>query len=284
MYGQIEALALAVILPSVPLLLASLGGYLSEKSGVVNIALEGMMLASCCGVALGGLNTGSPMIGLGIGLATSTLLGVLHWLLTQRYRIDAIISGMGLNAIVLGGCNYLSQKLISPTAPDKIPIVPLYVYVLSALLLPFALAFYAKRMRGGLWLQASGSDPEKARLAGLNPLMVRLWALAGSGFLCGLSGAFIVSNSGRYVDGMTAGRGYIALAALIVGGWRPIPAALACLLFGALDALQLQLQGQGQLGSAIPPEAWTCLPYLATVIALAGLMGKNRAPAGLGKL
>ena len=284
MPGQVEALALAVILPSVPLLLASLGGYMSEKSGVVNIALEGMMLASCCGVALGSLRTGNPYIGLAIGLAVSVILGVIHWLLTQRYRIDAIISGMGLNAVVLGGCNYLSQKLISPTDPDKIQILPLWFYVLLAVLMPFLLALYAKRTRGGLWLQAAGSDPEKSRLAGLNPDRIRLWALMGSGLLCGLSGAFIVSNSGRYVDNMTAGRGYIALAALIVGGWRPIPAAIACLIFGAMDALQLQLQGQGQLGSAIPPEVWTCLPYLATVIALAGLMGKNRAPAGLGKL
>lgn len=284
MPGQAEALILAVVLPSVPLLLASLGGYLSEKSGVVNIALEGMMLASCCAVALGGLNTGSPVIGLGIGLATSVALGAVHWLLTQKYRIDAIISGMGLNAVVLGGCNYLSQKLISPTAPDKIPILPLWLYVILALAAPLALMLYSKRTRGGLWLQASGSDPEKARLAGLNPTRIRFWALCGSGLLCGLSGAFIVSNSGRYVDGMTAGRGYIALAALILGGWRPVPAAIACLVFGALDALQLQLQGQGQLGSAIPPEVWTCLPYAATVIALAGLIGKNRAPAGLGKL
>ena len=284
MPGQVEALALAVILPSVPLLLAALGGYMSEKSGVVNIALEGMMLASCCGVALGSLKTGSPYIGLAIGLGVSTILGAIHWLLTQRYRIDAIISGMGLNAIVLGGCNYLSQKLISPNDPDKIAILPLWVYVGLAFLMPLAISRFAAHTRGGLRMQAAGSDPDKSRLAGLNPAGIRLWALMGSGLLCGLSGAFIVSNSGRYVDNMTAGRGYIALAALIVGGWRPVPAALACLLFGALDALQLQLQGQGQLGSAIPPEIWTCLPYAATVIAMAGLMGKNRAPAGLGKL
>lgn len=280
---QVEALTLAVVLPTVPLLLAALGGYLSEKSGVVNIALEGMMLASSCGVALATLRTGSPFIGLAAGLSISMILGGVHWLLTQIYRIDAIISGMGLNAVVLGGCNYLSQKLILPTDSDKIATLPISLYIVLAVLLPLFLMLYSRQTRGGLWLQAAGSDPEKARLAGLNVARIRFFALLCSGLFCGLSGAFIVSNSGRYVDNMTAGRGYIALAALIVGGWRPIPAALACLIFGTLDAVQLQLQGQG-VGSAIPPELWMCLPYAATVIAMAGLMGRNKAPAGLGKL
>jgi simple sugar transport system permease protein len=145
------------------------------------------------------------------------------------------------------------------------------------------LAVYLARTRGGLRLYAVGNDPDKARLAGIEPVRVRYLALVGTGVLTGLAGTALVSNAGGFVDGMTAGRGYIALAALILGAWRVLPTLLACTFFGILFALQIQLQGAGIAGIELPKEFWLALPYLATLAALAGLVGKGRAPAGLGK-
>ena len=118
---------------------------------------------------------------------------------------------------------------------------------------------------------------------GLRPAHIRYMALVWTGLFCGFAGALLASNAGSFVDNMTSGRGYIALAALILGGWRPIPALGACLMFGFFDALQLQLQGQPLFGQTLPPELYQSLPDLVTLLALAGFFGKNRAPSGLGK-
>jgi len=132
-------------------------------------------------------------------------------------------------------------------------------------------------------LFAVGNDPDKSRQMGIQPRKVRIQALLGTGILTGLAGALIVTNAGSFSDGMTSGRGYIALAALILGGWRPWPTLIAAVLFGLFDSLQLQLQGQPMFGQAIPGEFWQALPYIVTLIALAGAAGRSRAPAGLGK-
>jgi ABC-type uncharacterized transport system permease subunit len=155
--------------------------------------------------------------------------------------------------------------------------------LILALVLPALLYGYLRMSRAGLRLLAVGSDPEKARLMGVRPLRVRLIALVATGMFTGLAGAFIVSNVGRFTNDMTAGRGYIALAALILGGWRPLPTLIACIGFALFEAVQLQLQGTELMGAKIPSEAWQALPYLVTVIALAGFLGKSRAPQGLGK-
>ncbi|HXH59986.1 MAG TPA: hypothetical protein VNI20_01365, partial [Fimbriimonadaceae bacterium] len=144
------------------------------------------------------------------------------------------------------------------------------------------LAFYLRHTRGGLRLFAVGNDPEKSRQMGLNPVRIRYVALIGTGVLAGLSGTLILSNAQSFTDGITAGRGFIALAALILGGWKPWPTLGACLLFGLFSALQLQLQGSVVFGFVIPSEAWAALPYLVTIVALAGFLGRSKAPSGLG--
>jgi simple sugar transport system permease protein len=207
----------------------------------------------------------------------------LHWMLTQTYRVDHIVSGMAINALALGATNYLDKRFTDPNRPEPMPLLPLELFYTLAILVPLLAALYLGRTRGGLRLLAVGNDPEKSRQMGVEPLGVRFAALTLCGVLCGLGGALIVTNAKWFTDGMTAGRGYIALAALIIGGWRPVPAALACLAFGLFEVLQVQLQGVAILGVQVHPTLWAALPYLATIVALAGLLGRSRAPAGLGR-
>lgn len=266
-----------------PLILAALGGFLSERCGIINIALEGTMLGSCFATAIVGVLTKNPAMGIAAGLATSVVLSLLHLTLTQEYRVDPTISGMGVNALAIGGANFLSQRLITPDMNDQVPELPVVWLRLLALLLPFALWAYVTRTRAGLAFWAVGNDPQKAREMGVSTQGVRWRALALSGVLTGLAGILIVGNAGRYSDNMTSGRGYIALAALILGGWRPVPCLAACLVFAGFDALQLNFQGTGFL-SSVPAEYWNCLPFVATLIGLAGFVGRSRPPYGLGKL
>lgn len=261
-----------------PLALAATAGYLSERSGVVNIALEGKMLTACATFALL-----TPRIGLVpallLALVASMVLAVLHWAATQLYRIDGIISGTVVNALALGGTSFAALTFPVDGQMD-VPVVAKRALYGLAFVLPFVVAMYVAHTRGGLRLLASGGDPEKARLVGVSPLAVRFWALLGCGAIAGLAGTLLVAETRVFSDGMTSGRGYIALAALILGGWRPIPTLLACVVFGAASAAQIALQGT----PGLPSEVWSMLPYLATLVALAGAVSRGRAPAGLGKL
>jgi len=266
---------------SAPLLFAAMGGFTSERSGVINIGLEGMMLTSACLCALAGSAWG-PYAGLAAGLAGGVLMSGIHWLATQVYRIDHVVSGMAINALAAGATNFLYEHYSDPNATGGIPVLPSEIYKWSAFLIPFALWFYVRKTRGGLRLMAVGSDPDKARLMGVQPLTVRLFGLLATGIFTGLGGISLVTDTKVFTDGITAGKGYIALAALILGGWRPVPALLACVGFGFFSALRLQLEGNPHLPN-IPTEAWAALPYVVTIVALAGFLGRSRTPAGLGK-
>ncbi|MGV3615949.1 MAG: ABC transporter permease [Fimbriimonas sp.] len=267
---------------STPLIFAALGGYTSERAGVINIGLEGMMLAAACAAAVLGYQFG-PVAGLAGAVVAGTAMSLLHWLATQVYRIDHVISAMAINCLAAGGTNFVFQKFAEKHTGGKAPALPIEFYYGIALLLPFLVALYVRHTRGGLRLLAVGSDPDKARLMGVAPVRVRLFGLLATGILTGLGGAMLVTYTGVFTDNMTAGRGYIALAALILGGWRPVPALAACIAFGFFSALRLQLEGTAPLGIELPSEAWASLPYIVTVIALAGFLGKPRTPAGLGK-
>lgn len=276
--------AISTLTLSMPLVLAAMGGLTSERSGIINIGLEGKMLGGAATFAIVATRTESGLIGLAAGIGAAIMLSLLHWLMTQTYRIDHIISGMAINAIALGASNFLDRKFLDPDHSGAVPSIAPAFYYATAFSIPVLLAIYLMRSRGGLRLLAVGEDPDKSRQMGVSPVRVRFLALVATGVFCGLAGALVVSQATRFVDGMTAGRGYIALAALILGGWRPIPAAIACLAFGMFQALQIQLQGTELAGARIPPEVWQSLPYLVTVIALAGFMGRrSRAPSGLGK-
>lgn len=265
-----------------PLILAAMGGLASERSGVINIGLEGKMLMAALMVWLVSAATHNAYFGLAAGIGASVLLSLLHWLLTQRYGIDHIVSGMAINAIAYGGSNFLFVKFNS-VDQGGFPRLPLAIYWGLGLVLPFVIWAYLRQTRGGLRLLAVGNDPDKARQMGVFPEKIRLVALMGTGCFCGFAGGLIVSNAGAFNDGMTAGRGFIALAALIVGGWRPLPALAACLFFGMLQQLQIQFQNVPIFGVEVPGWVWLSLPYAATIIVLAGFLGMNRTPSGLGK-
>lgn len=273
----------AAIALTAPLALAALGGFASERSGIVNIALEGLMLSAACTTAMVGISAQNAWIGLIGGITVSILLAWLHFLLTQTYRIDHIVSGMGINAIAIGGTNFAWSRITGAGSDAKAVLFGTTPYYILAVVLPIVAAWALLRTRFGLRLNAVGNSPEKAEQMGVSIGQTRFGALTACGLFCGLSGALIASNAGTFTDNMTAGRGFIALAALILGGWRPLPALAACALFGTFDALQLQFQGTQMIGAKIPSQVWNAVPYMVTLIALAGFLGRAKPPAALGK-
>lgn len=279
----LQALGLGTVERAIPLILAAMGGYLSERSGVINIALEGKMMAAIGVGAYTAQESGSAAVGLAGGIGAAVVLGLIHWAMTQIYRVDHIVSGMALNLIgVLGIASYLIDEKFPGHVRDRVPTVPTWVFMVLAAAVPIGLWLLCKHTRFGIRLMAVGSDPNKARQMGVSPAQVRLACLIGAGVCCGLAGGMILANEGGApTEGMTAGRGFIALAALIIGGWRPVPAALAALLFGFFEALRANT---AFLDAYLPSGVTTSLPYIATVIALAGFLGQSRTPAGLGRL
>jgi general nucleoside transport system permease protein len=277
------AFLVSVLVYASPLALGALGGLASERSGVVNIALEGKMLTAACCAALAGQATGSVFLAVLSGVAGAVGASLLHAWLTQSFGIDHVISGMGINAIAIGATGYAADAAPILRSDSPVPTPEWWVWAAGGLFLAVAFHVFLQTSRGGLRLLAVGSDPDKARTSGLSPEMIRWKALAAAGVFCGLAGAMIAGTAGSFTKEMSAGRGYIALAALILGGWKPLPTLAWCLLFSLFNSLQIIFQGQGALGSLIPSEAFQAMPYVATLAALAFVVKSSRAPAGLGK-
>ena len=286
-----------------PLILAAMGGILSERSGVVNIALEGMMLAGAFFGMLGSYWTGNAWVGVTLGMAAGGLLGLIHAALTQRTKLNHIVSGVALNIFALGLTTYLLRRIFAHAGSSppvnglqnwslglsRIPVVdqiigdqnPLFYL---AVVIVIGLGFMLFRTPIGLRLRAAGENPEAARSAGIRVGVVRYLAVTASGILGGLAGAYLsLGQLNMFAEGMSGGRGFIALAAVIFGKWNPYGAAGAALFFGFFDALQMRLQGQAILGITIPSEFMLMLPYALTIIALAGFVGKAVAPQALGR-
>ncbi len=276
-----------------PLILAALGGVLCERSGVVNIALEGMMLAGAFFGMLGSYWTGSPWIGIALGIASGGLLGLIHAVLTQRMKLNHIVSGVALNIFALGLTTYLLRRIFqhaggSPPVNGlpqwSIGLGPQNPLTYLAVILVFALTFVLFRMPAGLRVRAAGENPEAASSAGIRVGAVRYLAIVAGGVLGGLAGVYLsLGQLNMFAEGMSGGRGFIALAAVIFGKWTPLGAAGAALFFGFFDALQMRLQGQSIGGTHIPSEFMLMLPYILTIIALASFVGKATAPAALGR-
>ncbi len=266
-----------------PLLLAALGGLASERSGVINIGLEGKMLGAACAAAIAGLWLNNIWAAILAAILMATLLSLLHAWLTQVFQIDQVISGMGINALAIGGTGYLSEAVPILQSGGTLPRFPEPLFWGLALFGALGFALFLARTKGGLRLLAVGNNPDKSRLMGLDPVKIRFKALIATGVFCGLAGALIAGTAGGFAKDMTAGRGYIALAALVLAGWRPIPALLACLGFSLLTNLNILFQGSPILGVTLPGEFWQAVPYLATLLALCLVVQSNRAPGGLGK-
>ena len=284
MLGQLIASTLRV---STPLIFAAMGGLLSERSGVINIALEGMMLLGAFGAAVGALAAHSPWLGFLAGMGAGMLLAALYGLFVIPLRANQIVAGTAINMLALGLTPFFCKVLYDVTGST--PALPLDQRFHSAplwlcwVVVGFCYGWF-RYSRGGLRLSFAGEHPEALDAAGIRVNRVRWLAVLASGALAGMGGATLsVYLSSSFSRNMTAGRGFMALAALIFGKWKPLPAAAACLLFGFTEALQIRLQGATVFGSQpIPVQFIQILPYFATILVLAGFVGRARAPKALG--
>jgi ABC-type uncharacterized transport system permease subunit len=278
---------------ALPYVAAAMGGVWSERAGVPNVALEGTMLVAALGAVAGTLSTGSPWIGLFVALLAGVALQLVHAAAVLRGGADAIVSGIALNLFAAGATRFLLRGLYgsssnSPTIGALAPppsgggrplwletlIDPVsWLVVLAAVGTMLALSHTAL----GLRVRAVGESPRAAFAAGVGLHATRAKALALAGAVAALGGAWLAFDQRQFVSGMSGGRGFIALAAVVVSGWRPGRAALYCVLFAAVEASQYAMQAKG----ALPPQILSMLPYLATLLALAGLLGRSRPPAAL---
>jgi len=284
MFFQLLASTLRV---STPLIFAALGGMFSERAGVINIALEGLMLAGALGGAIGTLATGSPWLGSVCGVGAGVVLAAFYGLFVIRLRANQIVAGTAINLLALGLTPFICKILYDVTGST--PAIPLEHRFQSAPLylawLLVALCWVVmKHTPPGLWVSFAGEHPEALDAAGIRVNRIRWLAVLLSGALAGMGGASLsVFLSSSFARNMTAGRGFMALAALIFGKWRPVPTALACLLFGFADAVQIRLQEAVLWGNQpLPPQFIQILPYLLTILVLAGFVGHSRAPKALG--
>ncbi|MCG8595998.1 MAG: ABC transporter permease [Kiloniellales bacterium] len=304
----------ATVRVATPLLLAAFAGMVAERSGVIDIGLEGKMLAGAFAAAAVAAVANSAWLGLGAAIIVSMSFALLHAYACVTHNGNQVVSGMAINILVAGlgptlavawfGLNGITPALegagrfIGLNLPMRewlapIPLIgPVYSEVISGhnilvyltlLLLPLV-AVLIYRTRFGLRLRAVGENPHAVDTAGISVAALRYRAMLLCGFLCGIAGAYLsTAHAAGFVRDMTAGKGYLALAAMIFGKWKPVPTVLACLLFAFADALQIRLQGVVLPGiGEIPVQVIQALPYALTVILLAGFVGRAVAPKASG--
>jgi len=278
---------------SVPYALAAVGGTLSERGGVINIALEGILLLGALGYVLGAYYSGNPWAGLLAAAFAGLLTAALHAIVTVYFKADQITSSLGVNLLAFGLTRFILKSIFGSSSnsgsvaglPDIGPLAQIpglgtllgnpMVWIAVVLVIIAHVVLFKTPF--GLRLRTVGEHPETAATLGLSVAKLRTAGVLLSGVLAGLGGAWLAADQRSFTDGMSGGRGYIALAAMIVGKWSPKGAALACLLFGFCEALQIKLQGK-----AIPNEFLQMLPYAVTMIVLAGVIGRSRPPAAVG--
>jgi general nucleoside transport system permease protein len=293
-------LAGSVLRATTPLLLASLGGLFSERAGVVNIALEGIILFGALAAALSterietallAANPAAdlwwvPWVGVLFAMVVGGLTGLIHAVVSIRYKADQIISGVAINLMAIGIpalilTGVYGNSSTSRPAPERLPLwfgfSPL-VY-LAFLLVP-VVWYVVFRTPFGLRLRAVGEHPEAADSVGLNVRRMRYYGVVLSGVLAGLAGAYLsIGNLNQFVAGMSGGRGFIALAALIFGKWHPLGVLGATLLFGAFEAAATLLGG----ANVLPPTLVQSIPFILTMLVLAGFIGRATPPKAIGK-
>ncbi|HTK36944.1 MAG TPA: ABC transporter permease [Pyrinomonadaceae bacterium] len=290
------AMLLSAIRLSTPLIFAALGGLFSERSGVINIALEGLMLAGAFTAAVATYELHNPFLGMFCGILAGAALAYIYAVSCIKFQADQVVAGMAINFLMIGLPALISGAVYDSAGStpqiDKAEQLPDIINGLSwASLLVFALVpicwYVLYKTPFGLRLRATGENPEAADVAGVNVIKLRYIAVVISGVLAGAGGAYLsIGQSSLFTRNMTAGRGFIALAALILAKWRPVPVLLACLFFGFMEALTNQIQGASWAklpsGEDIPIQFIQMIPYLLTIIVLAGFIGLSRAPKALG--
>lgn len=297
-----------------PLLLAALAGLFSERSGVIDIGLEGKMLAAAFAAAAVAAVTGSAPLGLLVALTVGFALSMMHGVASVTYNGNQTVSGMainiaasGLTAILAnawfqqggrtpfleGEARFTPITLPFAEAVKDVPVIGEFYYeiisghnvlvYLTAILLP-VVVWVVYGTRFGLRLRAVGENPHAVDTAGISVAKLRYQALAINGLLCGIAGSYLsTAQNNSFLQDMTAGKGFLALAALVFGKWRPYPTLLACLLFAFTDAAQVRLQGVNIFGiGQIPVQFIQALPYILTVLLLAGFVGRAVAPKAIG--
>jgi simple sugar transport system permease protein len=278
----------STIRSSTPLILAALGGMFSERSGVINIALEGMMLAGAFTAAAVTYAVGNPFVGLLAGMGAGALIAAIHAVACIKYRADQVVTGTAINILMIGVPGFLSGAFfLSSGSTPQIPkeqLVPNSPIWIAFVLVPVAW-YVLYKTPFGLRLRSVGENPEAADAAGVPVAKMRYAGVLLSGLLAGLGGAYLsIGQSSLFTRNMTSGRGFIALAALIFGKWRPVQTMLACLLFGFTEAVTNQMQGVVKLpsGEDVPIQFIHMIPYVLTIVVLAGFIGSSRPPKALG--
>ena len=272
-----------------PLVLAALGGVLSERAGVVNIGLEGMMRFGAFAAAAGAFFTGSPWLGLLCGALAGAAAAGAHALLSLRFRADQVVSGIALNLVALGLVTFLLETTFgSSGVSPQVPALPRGASGYTALAwlaiaLPLALHAMFAWTPLGLRIRAVGENPHAAASAGVRVLPLRAACVLGSGVLAGLGGAALsVGILGQFDTRMPAGQGFMALAAMVFGRWTPLGAAGAAFFFAAADAAQRQLSFSFDAADLRLSGVFLALPYALTLLVLAAGAGRIRAPAADG--
>jgi len=272
-----------------PLIFAALGGLFSERSGVINIALEGLMLAGAFTAAVVTYEAHNPYIGVLCGALAGGVLATVYAIACIKFEADQVVAGMAINFLMFGLPALISGAIYDSTGStpqlDKaIQLPELSAPVLALLLVPVCW-YVMYKTPFGLRLRAAGENPAAADAAGVNVIRLRYKAVIISGLLAGIGGAYLsIGQSSLFTRNMTAGRGFIALAALILAKWKPFPVLGACLFFGFTEALTFHIQGIIKLpsGEDIPIQFIQMIPYVLTIIVLAGFIGLSRAPKALG--
>lgn len=288
------ALLLSALRLATPLIFAGLGGLFSERSGVINIALEGMMLAGAFTAAVVTYELQSAFLGFSSALFVGALVGAVYAVSVIKFEANQVVAGFAINLLMLGLPQFLSGAIYDSTgSTPQIPkefLLPQFFNSISlasimALVLVPLCWYVLYKTPFGLRLRAVGENPEAAETAGVNVIMLRYIAVIISGALAAAGGAYLsIGQSSLFTRGMTAGRGFIALAALILAKWRPVPLLFACLFFGFTEAISFQIQGIFKLpsGEEIPVQFIQIIPYVLTIIVLAGFIGLSRPPKSLG--
>lgn len=277
-----------------PLIFAALGGMFSERAGVINIALEGLMLAGAFTAAVATYELNNPYLGFVCGMAVGAVVALVFAIAVIKFEADQVVTGFAVSLLMLGLPAVISSRLYDSAGSTqqiaKEFLLPDYYNRVSlASILAFALVpvcwYVLYKTPFGLRIRAAGENPAAADAAGVNVIRLRYIAVVLSGVLAAAGGAYLsIGQSSLFTRGMTAGRGYIALAALILAKWKPIPVLFACLFFGFTEALAIQMQGVIKMpsGEDVPVQFIQMIPYVLTIIVLAGFIGLSRAPKALG--
>jgi simple sugar transport system permease protein len=281
----IISLILATLRQAAPIMITALGGMFSEVTGVVNIGLEGMMLMGAFTAAVGSYYTGSPIVGILAGMLAGGFMALIHGILSIKYKGNQTVSGVAINLFASGFTIFMLRVLFNQSgnspAVEKAPqimgisLIVFIIYIIAAWTI-----WFLYKTKTGLRMRAVGEHPLAADTVGIDVYKIRYFGVIMSGVLAGLGGAYLsIGALNQFTKEMSAGRGFIALAALVFGKWKPKGVIAASLLFGFADALQVIIQ---QYVKSIPPQFIQMIPYVLTILALAGVVGKAVAPKAAG--